>query len=94
VCAQDALAKGCTAKVPKAVAAAVECLLAALRGFGVRVVKPSPVMKTVAPLLDHKDGAVREAAKEVVVRPAALVLVCCCVARETPPCLDPSRRSD
>jgi hypothetical protein len=60
--------KGSAGKLPKGVAACVDVLLQALRAFGVRVVKPTPVMKCVATLVDHKDGSVRENAKEVAVR--------------------------
>jgi len=65
---QEACVKGSAGKLPKGVAACVDVLLQALRAFGVRVVKPTPVMKCVATLVDHKDGSVRENAKEVAVR--------------------------
>jgi len=38
------------------------------RSFGVRVIKPSPVLKACSPLLDHKDKSVRDGAKELAVR--------------------------
>ena len=65
---QEALATGCQGKLPKCVAACVDVLLQALRAFGVRIIKPTPLMRCVASLVDHKDGAVREGAKEVAVR--------------------------
>ena len=37
------------------------------RSFGVRVIKPSPVLKACSPLLDHKDKSVRDGAKELAV---------------------------
>ena len=42
-------------------------VLRRLRSFGVRVVKPSPVLKACSPLLDHKDKSVRDGAKELAV---------------------------
>lgn len=38
-----------------------------VRSFGVRVIKPSPVLKACSPLLDHKDKSVRDGAKELAV---------------------------
>jgi len=60
--------KGLSGKVPKAVAACLDVLLSALRAFGVRVVKPSPLLKAAAGLLDHKDGAVRVGVKDISAR--------------------------
>lgn len=37
-------------------------------GFGVRVVKPTPILKAVGPLFDHKDSTVRDKAKDIAVR--------------------------
>lgn len=34
-----------------------------------RVVKPSPLLKACGPLLDHRDKAVRDGAKDLAVRP-------------------------
>jgi hypothetical protein len=62
--------------LPKSVAACVDVLLQALRAFGVRIIKPTPLMRCVASLVDHKDGAVREGAKEVAVCPRCLCLCC------------------
>jgi hypothetical protein len=42
--------------------------LCTFRAFGVRVIKPSPVLKACSPLLDHKDKSVRDGAKELAVR--------------------------
>lgn len=39
------------------------------RAFGVRVIKPSPVLKAVGPLFDHKDSTVRDKAKDIAVSP-------------------------
>ena len=41
-----------------------------VRSFGVRVIKPSPVLKACSPLLEHKDKSVRDGAKELAVRAA------------------------
>lgn len=35
--------------------------------FGVRVVKPTPLLKASGPLFDHKDAAVRDTAKALAV---------------------------
>jgi len=59
--------KGLQGKVPKGVAACVDVLLQALRAFGLRVVKPTPLLKAAGPLFDHKDKAVRDGAKDVAV---------------------------
>lgn len=59
----DALTAGLASKQPRAAAACAGALLAALRAFGPRVVRPTPLMRAAAPLFDHKDGAVRDAAK-------------------------------
>ena len=48
-------------------AACVAVLLAAVKAYGVRVVKPTPVLKACGPLLDHKDKGVRDGAKELAV---------------------------
>ena len=60
--------KGLQAKVAKGAAAALDVLLKSVRLFGVRVVKPGPLLKAAASLLDHKDGAVREGVKDISVR--------------------------
>ena len=64
----DALFKGLQGKLPKGVAACADVLLSALRAFGPRVVKPSPLLKACGPLFDHKDGSVRDNAKEIAAR--------------------------
>jgi cytoskeleton-associated protein 5 len=64
---QEAVFKGLQGKVPKGVAACVDVLLQALRAFGPRVVKPTPLLKAAGPLFDHKDKAVRDGAKDVAV---------------------------
>ena len=69
VTAQEALFKGTTGKVPKAVAACVETLLQSLRAFGPRIIKPTPLLKAAGPLFDHKDKAVRDGVKDIAVRP-------------------------
>ena len=64
---QEAVVKGLQNKVPKSVAACVDVLLQALKAFGPRVVKPTPLLKAAGPLFDHKDKAVRDGAKEIAV---------------------------
>ena len=64
---QEAVFKGLQGKVPKGVAACVDVLLQALRAFGPRVIKPTPLLKAAGPLFDHKDKAVRDGAKDVAV---------------------------
>lgn len=63
----ESLVKGLSGKVPKGVAACAETLNAALSAFGPRVLKPGPLLKAGAGLLDHKDGAVRVAVKDLAV---------------------------
>ena len=54
------------------------------RSFGVRVIKPSPVLKACSPLLDHKDKSVRDGAKELAVRTQAPEFMPCPANRASP----------
>ena len=47
---------GCIANI-------TECL----RAFGAKVIKVSPLLKGIIPLLDHRDKAVREEGKKLII---------------------------
>ena len=38
-----------------------------LRGFGAKVIKVSPLLKAIVPLMDHRDKAVREEGKKLII---------------------------
>lgn len=58
-------------KVPKAVAAALDCLLHAVGDFGPKVFDPKPLMKALPDLFGHSNAAVRTKVKEIVVELAS-----------------------
>lgn len=54
-------------KVPKVALTAIEIVFQIVACFGVKVVKPQPVLKALSPLFDSKDAKIREFAKQLVV---------------------------
>ena len=63
----EELIKGLTQKNPKVVAGCVTNLTSCLRNFGAKVIKVSPLLKAVVPLLDHRDKSVREEGKQLII---------------------------
>jgi cytoskeleton-associated protein 5 len=63
----EELIKGLAQKNPKSVAACVNSMTDCLKAFGAKVIKVSPLLKAVVPLLDHRDQPVREGGKHLVV---------------------------
>ncbi len=59
--------KGTLAKVPKAVAAAVDCMIQAVMSFGPSTIDAKTLLKSIPVLFDNKDGAVRDKAKALTV---------------------------
>ncbi|XP_035673395.1 cytoskeleton-associated protein 5-like isoform X4 [Branchiostoma floridae] len=62
---QEEIMKGFTNKQPKVVAACIQVLTEGLRCFGNKILPIKPVVKTLPPLLEHKDKTVREEAKQL-----------------------------
>ncbi|XP_078670188.1 cytoskeleton-associated protein 5-like isoform X5 [Branchiostoma floridae x Branchiostoma belcheri] len=62
---QEEIMKGFTNKQPKVVAACIQVLTEALRCYGNKIMPIKPVVKTLPPLLEHKDKTVREEAKQL-----------------------------
>ncbi|XP_019623072.1 PREDICTED: cytoskeleton-associated protein 5-like isoform X2 [Branchiostoma belcheri] len=62
---QEEIMKGFTNKQPKVVAACIQVLTEGLRCYGNKIMPIKPVVKTLPPLLEHKDKAVREEAKQL-----------------------------
>jgi cytoskeleton-associated protein 5 len=58
------VAKGFSHKLAKVVVPSVTCATEMLRAFGAGVVSPKPYLKSMHPLFEHADGAVRSAAIE------------------------------
>ena len=63
----EELIKGLAQKNPKVVAGCVTNLTNCLRAFGAKVIKVSPLLKAVVPLLDHRDKVVREEGKQLII---------------------------
>ena len=63
----EELLKGFSQKNPKVVAGCVNTITACLHAFGAKVIKVSPLLKGVVPLLDHRDKTVREEGKQLIV---------------------------
>ena len=63
----EELIKGLTQKNPKTVAGCINNMTDCLRSFGAKVVKVSPLLKAVVPLLDHRDKSVRDEGKALIV---------------------------
>ena len=63
----EELIKGLAQKNPKVVAGCVTNLKNCLHSFGAKVIKVSPLLKAVVPLLDHRDKVVREEGKQLII---------------------------
>ena len=63
----EGLIGGLTQKNPKIVSAVIMNLTEVLRSFGAKVIKISPLLKAVIPLLDHRDKDVRENGKRLII---------------------------
>jgi len=63
----EELVKGLAQKNPKVVSGCVTNLTSTLRAFGAKVIKVSPLLKAVVPLLDHRDKTVREEGKQLII---------------------------
>ena len=64
---QEELMNGFKNKQPKIIAACTEALSTALKQFGAKVINIKLLVKAMPPLFDHRDKAVREAAKGLAV---------------------------
>ena len=53
--------------LPKVISGCVMNLTECLRGFGAKVIKVSPLLKAIVPLMDHRDKAVREEGKKLII---------------------------
>ena len=51
----------------KVISGCVMNLTECLRGFGAKVIKVSPLLKAIVPLMDHRDKAVREEGKKLII---------------------------
>ena len=63
----EELLKGFTQKNPKVVSGCINVITSCLHAFGAKVIKVSPLLKGVVPLLDHRDKVVREEGKQLIV---------------------------
>ena len=54
-------------KNPKVVSGCVMNMTECLRCFGAKVIKVSPLLKAIVPLMDHRDKAVREEGKKLII---------------------------
>ena len=63
----EELIKGLTQKNPKTVSGCVNNMTDCLKTFGAKVIKVSPLLKAVVPLLDHRDKPVRDEGKLLIV---------------------------
>ena len=63
----EELLKGLTQKNPKVVFGCINNITACLHAFGTKVIKVSPLLKGIVPLLDHRDKTVREEGKQLIV---------------------------
>merc|ERR1740128_576883 len=63
----EGLLGGLAQKNPKIVSACVHNVTEVLKGFGAKVIKISPLLKAVIPLLDHRDKDVRENGKKLII---------------------------
>jgi cytoskeleton-associated protein 5 len=63
----EELLKGLSNKNPKVVFGCISIMTACLHDFGAKVIKVSPLLKAIVPLLDHKDKTVREESKGLIV---------------------------
>ncbi len=63
----EELLKGLSQKNPKVVSGCINIMTECLHNFGAKVIKVSPLLKGIVPLLDHRDKAVREEGKALIV---------------------------
>ena len=63
----EELIKGLAQKNPKTVAGCINNMTECLKAFGAKVIKVSPLLKAVVPLLDHRDKPVRDEGKQLIV---------------------------
>ena len=59
----EELIKGLAQKNPKVVSGCINNITSCLHAFGAKVIKVSPLLKAIIPLLDHRDKTVREEGK-------------------------------
>ena len=63
----EELIKGLAQKNPKVVSGCISNITSCLHAFGAKVIKVSPLLKAVIPLLDHRDKTVREEGKGLII---------------------------
>jgi cytoskeleton-associated protein 5 len=63
----EELIKGLAQKNPKVVQGCVSSMTECLKAFGVKVIKVSPLLKAVTPLLDNRDKGIRDDGKQLIV---------------------------
>ncbi len=63
----EVLTGGLAQKNPKVVSGCINNMTACLHAFGAKVIKVSPLLKAIVPLLDHRDKTVREEGKALIV---------------------------
>lgn len=63
----EELLKGLPQKNPKVSSGCINILTECLHAFGAKVIKISPLLKAVVPLLDHRDKGVRDEGKALIV---------------------------
>jgi len=63
----EQLLAGLANKNPKVVSGCVMNLTECLRNFGAKVIKVSPLLKAIVPLMDHRDKIVREEGKKLII---------------------------
>lgn len=63
----EELIKGFAHKNPKVVSGCINNMTACLHNFGAKVIKVSPLLKAIIPLLDHRDKSVRDEGKALIV---------------------------
>ena len=63
----EQLLGGFSNKNPKVVSGCVNNVTECLRSFGAKVIKISPLIKAIVPLMDHRDKDVREGGKKLII---------------------------
>lgn len=63
----EQLLSGFSNKNPKVVSGCVNNVTECLRCFGAKVIKISPLLKAIIPLMDHRDKDVREGGKKLII---------------------------
>ena len=72
----EELIKGLAQKNPKTVAGCINNMTDCLKAFGAKVIKVSPLLKAIVPLLDHRDKPVRDEGKAMIVEAYRLETFC------------------